>query len=114
MSAAAMIRLLHLSYRMNVNGLPAPLFPPSSSLPRFAHLPLVSLRRSDLSLETKLEHVPDLFVAFQEEEVQRARGQAPCSTARQAAVTSSLSPRANQIQRGGTELKSLGRLCARD
>ncbi|KYN14227.1 hypothetical protein ALC57_13394 [Trachymyrmex cornetzi] len=44
----------------------------------------------------------------------RAREQAPCSTTRQAAVTSSLSPRANQIQRGGTELKSLGRLCARD
>lgn len=76
------------------------------------------ISRSDLFLETKPEHVPDLFVAFQEEEVQRsrarARGQAPCSTTRQAAVTSSLSPRANQIQRGGTELKSLGRLCARD
>ncbi|KYM98732.1 hypothetical protein ALC62_10700 [Cyphomyrmex costatus] len=55
-----------------------------------------------------------VFVVFQEEEVQCARGQAPCSTTRQAAVTSSLSPRANQIQRGGTELKSLGRLCARD
>ncbi|KYN33612.1 hypothetical protein ALC56_12324 [Trachymyrmex septentrionalis] len=40
--------------------------------------------------------------------------QAPCSTTRQAAVTSSLSPRANQIQRGGTELKSRGRLCACD
>lgn len=31
------------------------------------------ISRSDLSLETKPEHVPDLFVAFQEEEVQRSR-----------------------------------------
>lgn len=35
--------------------------------------PSVSLRHSDLSLETKPERVPDLFVvSFQEEEVQRA------------------------------------------
>lgn len=111
MSATAMIRPLHLFYRMRTSYR-------SRHPPRSPRFPLVSLRHSDLSLETKPERVPDLFVViFQEEEVQRASASAsasPCSTARQAAVTSSLSPRANQIQRGGTELKSLGRLCARD
>lgn len=54
MSAAAMIRPLHLSYRTRSNVLsrPAPFpFPPLSP-------PRASLRRSDLSLETKSERVP--------------------------------------------------------
>lgn len=66
MSVAAMIRPPHLFYRMRTSY--------RSRHPlRFSLSPSVSLRRSDLSLETKPERVPDLFVVvFQEEEVQRA------------------------------------------
>lgn len=66
MSAVAMIRPLHLSYRMRTSYR-------SRHPPRSPLSPSVSLRHSDLSLETKPERVPDLFVvSFQEEEVQRA------------------------------------------
>lgn len=70
MSAAAMIRPLHLFYRMRTSYR-------SRHPPRSSFSPSVSLRRSDLSLGTKPERVPDLIVVvfvviFQEEEVQRA------------------------------------------
>lgn len=68
MSAPAMIRPLHLFYRMRTSYRSRH---PLRSL--FSLSSPVSLRHSDLSLETKPERVPDLFVVvFQEEEVQRA------------------------------------------